>query len=133
TVFRRDDIVAAMNSTPRLTSSEPPATTVDPGPELLGTDEMYRADALAMESGISGVELMANAGAAVAEAIRARWRPRPTAVLCGPGNNGGDGFVVARLLEEAGWPVRLALSCPVERLKGDAAVHEARWSGPVTA
>jgi hydroxyethylthiazole kinase-like uncharacterized protein yjeF len=132
-VFARDDMVLAMNDPLRLTSSEAPAALVDPGPELLSTDEMYRADALAIESGIPGVELMANAGAAVAEAIRSRWRPRPTVVLCGPGNNGGDGFVVARILDAAGWPVRLALTCPPERLKGDAAAHAAHWTGTVEA
>jgi len=102
-----------------------------PALALLTVDEMYRADAAARALGIAGEQLMANAGAAVAREISARWLPRPVAVLCGPGNNGGDGFVVARLLGEAGWPVRLALLGRRAALKGDAARHADRWAGAV--
>lgn len=98
---------------------------------LLTTQEMYRADALAVAAGVSGQRLMEAAGAAVAEAVRERWSPRPTLVLCGPGNNGGDGFVAARLLAEADWPVRVALLGERERLKGDAAWAAGTWRGTV--
>ena len=100
---------------------------------VLSTEEMYRADAAAAAGGVPGEVLMANAGAAVAREIMARWSPRPAVVLCGPGNNGGDGYVVARLLAEAGWPVELASLGAVERLEGDAATHAARWPGAVRA
>lgn len=96
---------------------------------LLTVDEMYRADSAATAAGISGATLMENAGRAIANAIEARWRPCPVAVLCGPGNNGGDGFVVARLLSEAGWPVRVALLGNRSKLKGDARVNAERWDG----
>ncbi len=95
--------------------------------ELLTTDEMYRADQLAVEAGMSGVELMQRAGQAVADVIRRRWKLRPAVILCGPGNNGGDGFVVARLLAEAGWPVRVLLLGDRQALRGDAAYHADLW------
>lgn len=74
---------------------------------------------------------MERAGAGVVAAIERRWTRRPLAVLCGPGNNGGDGFVAARLLRERGWPVRLALFGRADALKGEAAAMAARWGGPV--
>lgn len=101
------------------------------GFEVLTVAESYAADAYATAHGVPGVELMANAGAGIASAIRERWAPRSTVVLAGPGANGGDGWVVARLLAEAGWPVRLALLGAREKLSGDAAHHAAFWTGPV--
>ncbi|MHC4984250.1 MAG: NAD(P)H-hydrate dehydratase [Planctomycetota bacterium] len=101
------------------------------GRALLSVAEMSRADAAAVAAGVAGSELMANAGRAVAEAVQARWEPRPLLVCCGPGNNGGDGFVAARHLTEAGWPVRLALLGDRAALKGDAAYHAAQWRGEV--
>ena len=98
---------------------------------LFSVAEMYAADAAAAKAGIPGLTLMENAGRAVADAIVRRWAPRPVSVLCGPGNNGGDGFVAARLLAEAGWPVRLGLLGARERLKGDAAAMSDRWEHPV--
>ena len=100
---------------------------------LLTVAQSYAADKAAADSGVEIETLMENAGGAVAGAIVERWSLRPVAVLCGPGNNGGDGFVVACLLAAAGWPVTLALDGAAGKLKGAAAVMAARWEGPVAA
>ena len=98
---------------------------------VLTVSEMSAADRAAVRAGVPGHELMENAGAAVAHAVRLRFPPGPVLVLCGPGNNGGDGFVAARHLRARGWPVTVALSGKLENLAGDAAFHARRWSGPV--
>jgi ADP-dependent NAD(P)H-hydrate dehydratase / NAD(P)H-hydrate epimerase len=100
---------------------------------LLSPSEMGAADRLTIAGGIAGIALMENAGRAVADALARRWPPRPLLVLCGPGNNGGDGFVAARILKERGWPVRLALLGRREALKGDAALAAAGWPGSIEA
>ena len=98
---------------------------------LLTVDEMGRADRLAADYGHPGFELMRHAGAAIADAVRRRWSPRPVLVLAGPGNNGGDGFIAAERLLAAGWPARVALLGPREALAGDAAEAARSWPGPV--
>jgi hydroxyethylthiazole kinase-like uncharacterized protein yjeF len=98
---------------------------------LMRVAQMAEADRLTIAEGTAGVVLMQNAGEAVAEEIMQRWSPCRVCVMCGPGNNGGDGFVVARVLAAAGWPVRIALLGSSERLTGDAKIHAARWAGPI--
>ncbi|HWX88827.1 MAG TPA: NAD(P)H-hydrate epimerase, partial [Rhizomicrobium sp.] len=92
--------------------------------EILTTAEMSRADGFAVAHGVPSLILMENAGRAVAGAIVAHFKPCAVTVLCGPGNNGGDGFVVARLLDEEGFTVRVAHDADH---KGDAKEMSARW------
>lgn len=97
---------------------------------LLTPSEMAEADRAAIAAGHSGLALMRAAAGAVARAVRRRFRPCRVLVLAGPGNNGGDGYGAARLLEQAGWPVAVApLAAP--RPGTDAATVAAEWRGPV--
>ncbi|HUT48195.1 MAG TPA: NAD(P)H-hydrate dehydratase [Alphaproteobacteria bacterium] len=104
---------------------------MEPPIELLSVGEMASADKAAIAGGVPGERLMENAGAGAARHIVERWSPRPVAVLCGPGNNGGDGFVVARHLGKVGWPVKLALLGSPQALTGDAAIMAKRWDRPI--
>ena len=94
--------------------------------EILTNAQMSKADAFAVAHGVASLTLMENAGRAVADAIAARFKPCTVTVLCGPGNNGGDGFVAARLLDEAGFIVRVAHDGDS---RGDAKEMSARWKG----
>src|SRR3984957_2943579 len=100
--------------------------------ELLTPDEMAQVDAAAPGLGVAGAVLMGNAGRAVVRAVRARFEPCRTLILCGPGNNGGDGYVAARLLDGAGWPVSVAALAP-PRAGSDAAAARERWRGPMSS
>lgn len=99
--------------------------------EILTVKEMADADRFAIRSGTPGIVLMENAGRAVADTVDARCPSGTVAVLAGPGNNGGDGFVAARHLARRGRDVRLALFGAREALTGDAATAAARWAGEI--
>lgn len=102
--------------------------------ELLTPAEMARADALTIAAGTPGYQLMLRAGrnvASVAAAFLQRGEGRRVAVFCGPGNNGGDGYVAARLLREQGFDVRVSAMGDPRALRGDAAQAHADWSGEV--
>jgi ADP-dependent NAD(P)H-hydrate dehydratase / NAD(P)H-hydrate epimerase len=98
---------------------------------VLRVEQMGEADRLAIAAGTPGTLLMQNAGEAVAREIKRRFTPRAVGVLCGPGNNGGDGFVAAAALAQSGWPVRVALLGEVESLRGDALLFARRWRGSI--
>ena len=98
--------------------------------ELLTAEEMARADTLAVAGGVAGATLMENAGSAVAEEVARRFPDAgDIAVLCGPGNNGGDGFVAARHLQERGYKVSLGFDGDEARLPADAAAMAKRYDG----
>ncbi|MFT5538921.1 MAG: hydroxyethylthiazole kinase-like uncharacterized protein yjeF [Alphaproteobacteria bacterium] len=97
------------------------------GCELLTCAEMGQADQLTIDAGTASERLMEAAGAGSARRIMERFASVPVLVLCGPGNNGGDGFVIARCLQCAGWKVRLALLGSVKKLQGDAALNAQKW------
>ncbi len=118
--------------------------------ELLTAAQMRAIEQAAIESGeVTGLELMERAGQGVVEAIFEEWpelgtldkeaggqppdprsilgQKKRAVVLCGPGNNGGDGFVVARLLHERSWDVEVFLYGDVKKLPPDARVNYERW------
>ena len=98
---------------------------------LLDVRRMGEADRVTVASGKTVNELMENAGKAVAQAIEKRWSARSVIVLCGPGNNGGDGFVAARHLSSTGWPVRVALLGSRDQLIGAARENADLWRGKI--
>ena len=99
----------------------------------ISADEMRACEAKAIDSGkVTGLELMERAGQGVVEAIVEEWPalvgdPGRAVVLCGPGNNGGDGFVIARLLKERGWIIDTFLLGNAAKLPTDARRNYDRW------
>ncbi len=98
---------------------------------IITVAQMRAMDAAAPGAGVPVRALMERAGEAVAQAIFDRFSPRPTAVLCGPGANGGDGWVCAQRLYRAGWPVWVETLVPRESLTGDALDAASAFSGPI--
>jgi hydroxyethylthiazole kinase-like uncharacterized protein yjeF len=99
--------------------------------KALTAAEMREVDRLTTERfGIPGLALMENAGTGIAEFMQRRFAPierRRIVVLCGKGNNGGDGFVVARKLREMGADPKVFLFASPDEMRGDAAVNRKRW------
>ncbi len=102
--------------------------------DLVTSAQMRSIERTAIDSGaVSGLALMERAGAAVVDALLAEWPQlaqgaQRAVVLCGPGNNGGDGFVIARLLQAAGWRVEVFLYGDAARLPPDAVANFRRWT-----
>jgi NAD(P)H-hydrate repair Nnr-like enzyme with NAD(P)H-hydrate epimerase domain len=107
--------------------------------ELLTAAQMRAVEQAAIDSGeVTGLELMERAGRGVVEAVLEEWpelalTSHKAVVLCGPGNNGGDGFVVARLLKERGWEVEVFFYGEEGKLAPDALANYQRWGelGPI--
>jgi hydroxyethylthiazole kinase-like uncharacterized protein yjeF len=99
--------------------------------EILTTSEMKNAEAAALAHGIPGFWLMTTAGTSVAKEITDSIAPCPVLVLCGPGNNGGDGFIAAQHLRKAGWSVRVACLVKRKDLQKDAALAAQKWDGEI--
>lgn len=111
--------------------------------DLITAAQMRSAEDAAIAGGTSGAQMMERAGRGVADVIAAAFpsavpasadiagAPRPVHVLCGPGNNGGDGYVVSRILEGRGYAVTVYGLKPVAELNGDARAMAERWAGSV--
>ena len=110
---------------------------LSPGTPCLTAAGMQALEQAAITGGgVSGWQLMTRAGEGAAKVLLGRYEPGSRAVvLCGPGNNGGDGYVIARLLSEAGWSVSTWAEDPEGRLPEDAARARSAWAvrGPVGA
>ncbi|MDQ0393114.1 NAD(P)H-hydrate dehydratase [Labrys monachus] len=99
--------------------------------ELLSPSEMADADRLAIAAGMTADALLERAGRAVADVVARRPFNTPILVLCGTGNNGGTGFVAARVLRERGYRVRLAMTAASSSLGGEVAYAAEQWGGPI--
>ncbi len=123
---------------PEAVEASPASAPAAPAPSIpgnvfsiLSAQQMRTAEQSAVQAGTPLIVLMERAGLAVAEQVMARYAKCPTIILCGPGNNGGDGFVAARHLAAKGWPVRILLFGKMEELTPEAKVAASRWRGAV--
>lgn len=107
--------------------------TIDHHLDLLTTYQVVALESNAVHAGTPIVDLMKNAGEAVAEEVMQQFAKRPTLVLCGPGNNGGDGFVVAKRLHDKLWPVTIAVADADAKMSEAAQSHRHLWQGEILA
>lgn len=101
--------------------------------EILSTHQMKLVEQASCNGKTNSFTLMQRAGKAVADAIIAKYEKQPVLILCGSGNNGGDGFITASTLKKKNWPVTLACSVDVHDLQGDASRAADGWSGDILA
>ncbi|NRA73500.1 MAG: NAD(P)H-hydrate epimerase [Rickettsiales bacterium] len=101
--------------------------------KILTSKEIFALEEKAIQSGISITSLMERAGTSVYEEVIKYYKPCKILVLCGPGNNGGDGFVVARLLKNNGWKVKVAsdTSIDIKKLSEASAINRAKWQDKI--
>jgi len=95
--------------------------------EILSSNQAYEKDQLTIKTGVKGETLMENAGKEAATFIKTKFPKKKTLILCGPGNNGGDGFVIARHLKESGWEVDTASMIDKSSYKNDAKIMANKW------
>ncbi len=98
---------------------------------ILSAEEMRRAETSAMDAGVPSFALMQNAGRRAAQIICNYYEPCRVHVLCGAGNNGGDGFITAHYLLQRGFDARVFLAVAPSVLKDDAARAASLWSGKI--
>lgn len=101
--------------------------------EILTSEQMAAADRLTIAGGVEGFALMRRAGQGAADIIRNIYKPQPVLILCGPGNNGGDGYIIARALRDAGFDVGVWSAVDPPTLTGDARRAHREWGGICTA
>jgi len=99
--------------------------------EILSTHQMKLAEQASCKGKITSFVLMQRAGKAVAEGIISKYTKQPVLVLCGLGNNGGDGFIAAATLKKKNWPVTVACAVDIHDLQGDASRAAEAWVGDV--
>lgn len=96
---------------------------------VLTAAETRAAEQAIFDGGMPVIDLMEKAGAAAARIIATEFAPAEALILCGPGNNGGDGYVIGRCLRERGWTVRMVAFA--EPKSDTARLARQRWHGPV--
>lgn len=98
---------------------------------VLTGDQMRAVEKAAIDGGVSAAALMEKAGASIAHIVQQAWTQRPTVVVCGPGSNGGDGYVAARELKTAGWPVTVLSLITPDQLSGEAKLMAELFDGDI--